>query len=74
MEVKTLTAQQAIGKPERDDFPLLKGKERIIEALFKGSAGQAFTDAFRDYQGDISSLLRLEIWPTGSTCRCSSPP
>ncbi len=61
VEVKTLTAQQAIGRPERDDFPLLKGKERIIEARFKGSSGQAFTDAFREYQGDISSLLRLDL-------------
>lgn len=61
VEVKPLTTEQAIGKPERDDFPLQRGKERILEARFAGAAGQAFTDAFKDYQGDVASLLALDL-------------
>lgn len=61
VEVKPLTAKQAIGTPERQDFPIQKGKERIVEARFKGSAGQAFTDSFRDYQGAIADLLELDL-------------
>jgi hypothetical protein len=61
VEVKPLSAEQAIGNPDRDDFPLQKGKERIIEARFRGSAGQAFTDSFRDYQSDLAGLLALDL-------------
>jgi uncharacterized protein (DUF4213/DUF364 family) len=61
VQVKPLTAKQAIGLPERQDFPIQKGKERILEARFKGSAGQAFTDSFRDYEGKISDLIELDL-------------
>jgi len=61
VEIKPLTAKQAIGLPERGDFPLQKGKERIIEASFKGSKGQAFTDAFGEYQGRVADLLELDL-------------
>lgn len=61
VEIKPLTAKQAIGAPARQDFPIQKGKERILEAKFKGSAGQAFTDSFRDYQGTIADLLELDL-------------
>jgi hypothetical protein len=61
VRVKPLTAQQAIGTPERNDFPLQKGKERIIEAAFKGQAGQAFTDSFTDYRDCLSGLLGLDL-------------
>lgn len=61
VEVKPLTTKQAIGTPDRQDFPLQKGKERILEARFKNGAGQAFTDSFRDYQGTIADLLELDL-------------
>jgi hypothetical protein len=61
VKVKPLTAQQAIGRPERDDFPLQKGKERIVEAVFKNGAGQAFTDSFSDYQDTLTGLLGLDL-------------
>ncbi len=44
VSARPLTPQEVIGKPERNDFPLLKGKEVMIQANFKGSLGQAFTD------------------------------
>jgi hypothetical protein len=61
VRVKPLSVQQAIGTPERDDFPIQKGKERIVEATFGNSAGHAFTDAFCDYSSTIAGLLGLEL-------------
>ena len=61
VRVKPLSVEQAIGTPERDDFPLQKGKERIIEADFMGSPGQAFTDSFSDFKSDIAGLLDLDL-------------
>jgi hypothetical protein len=61
VRVKPLTARQAIGTPDRDDFPLQKGKERIIEATFKGGTGQAFTDSFCDYHDTLAGLLGLDL-------------
>ena len=61
VKVKPLSIEQAIGTPERDDFPLQKGKERIIEADFLGSPGQAFTDSFQDFKSDVAGLLGLDL-------------
>ena len=61
VKVKPLTAKQAIGTPDRQDFPLQKGKERILEARFRSGTGQAFTDSFCDYQGTIADLLELDL-------------
>ena len=56
-----LTPNEAIGNPERTDFPLLKGKERLMQAEFKGSLGQAFTDMYGDFEGTISDVLSMEL-------------
>ena len=53
-----LTAEEAIGCPEERDYPLLKGKERLMQARLKGTPGQAFTDMFGRYEGTISDILR----------------
>ena len=36
---KVLTNEEAIGNPDRKDFPLLTGKERLMQAEFKGFKG-----------------------------------
>ena len=41
---KILTPDEAIGETERKDYPLLQGKEYLMQADFKGALGQAFTD------------------------------
>ena len=64
--VKTLTPQQAIGNPSRRDFPILEGREVIVEALFKESFGQAFTDRPQSFSGTIDELLNLNLDTSGN--------
>jgi uncharacterized protein (DUF4213/DUF364 family) len=61
ISARPLTPYEAIGRPERRDFPLLKGKEVMIEAVFRGSIGQAFTDSPSDFKGTVSDLLELPL-------------
>jgi len=58
---QTLSPQEAIGNPEDDDYPLLKGRERIVEATFRGSRGHAFTDMFGNYRGTVGEVLSMEM-------------
>jgi hypothetical protein len=61
VSARTLTPQEVIGKPERDDFPLLKGKEVMIQADFKGSLGQAFTDMSGNYSGTLKEIFDMSL-------------
>ncbi len=56
MRFKGLNPKEAIGTPDRNDYPILKGKELIIEATFKDAKGQSFTDEFED-EGVIHSAF-----------------
>ncbi|MBW1852481.1 MAG: hypothetical protein JRJ15_13870 [Deltaproteobacteria bacterium] len=58
---KTLTPEEAIGNPEDDDYPIQKGKERLVQAEFKGSQGQAFTDMFGNYEGKLSQIIEMDL-------------
>lgn len=44
VSARSLGPREVIGNPDRDDFPLLRGKEVMVEASFRGSRGQAYTD------------------------------
>jgi uncharacterized protein (DUF4213/DUF364 family) len=59
--IGTLSVKQAIGSPRRQDFPLLQGKEVMIEAEFRGSYGQAFTDKPGDFSGSLNDVLELSL-------------
>lgn len=61
VSARTLTPQEVIGRPERDDFPLLKGKELMIQANFNGSLGQAFTDMPGNYSGSLQEILAMPL-------------
>jgi len=61
IKAKVLSAQEAIGNPERDDFPLLKGREKMIEANFKGYLGHAFTDMYGGFEGQIVELFNMPL-------------
>lgn len=56
-----LTPEEAIGTPTRRDYPILEGKERIIEAAVLGARGQAFTDAPSDFSGQLRDVLALPL-------------
>ncbi len=56
-----LSPHEAIGNPERKDFPLLKGKEKLMEANFMGSFGNAYTDEFNDFSGTLKEILSLPM-------------
>ena len=58
---KKLSTVEAIGKTERRDFPLLQGKESLMQAEFKGALGQSFTDMPMNFKGKISDILNLEL-------------
>lgn len=59
-----LTAEQAIGKPDRDDYPIIRGREVMVEAEFRGAKGQAFTDAYGTGDFTVSDLLDLDLSTT----------
>ena len=56
-----LSVKQAIGTPSRQDYALLEGREVMVEAQFKGSFGQAFTDQPRDFTGLLKDVLSLSL-------------
>jgi hypothetical protein len=59
--VKTLTPEEAIGEPGRRDFPIILGKERVIEAEVLGSKAHAFTDSPGEYLGDLKGVLNFPL-------------
>ena len=61
VNIGTLSVKQAIGSPTRQDYPLLQGKEVMIEARFQGSFGQAFTDRPGDFTGSLNDVLGLSL-------------
>lgn len=58
---RALSVEEAIGKPDGTDFPIQKGKEQLVEALFKGEKGQAFTDEFRHYKAKLGEVADLPL-------------
>lgn len=56
---KTLTPEEAIGSPGRNDFPLQKGKEKLMQAVIDGFVGQAFTDMPGNFEGSLRDVLAL---------------
>ena len=61
VNIRPLTPQEVIGNPERDDFPLLRGKEVMIQADFRGSRGQAFTDMPGNYSGTLREVFEMPL-------------
>lgn len=61
IEARVLSSKEAIGTPERKDFPLVRGKEHLIEANFMGVKGQAFTDEPSNFRGKIGDIINLRL-------------
>lgn len=61
VKARALSTQEAIGDPEADDYPIQKGKEKLMQADFKGSFGQAFTDHYGDFSGTLDDILNMPL-------------
>ena len=58
---RPLTPEEAIGTPGRRDYPIVVGKERVLEARVEGARGQAFTDSPGEFLGTLDDVLGLEL-------------
>jgi len=56
-----LSPQEAIGDPEDKDYPLITGRERLMQAEFKGSLGQAFTDMYGNFNGRLNDIVEMDL-------------
>jgi len=63
---KPLTPEEAIGAPGRRDFPILVGRERVVEARVGDGLGHAFTDTAREFVGRLSEVIDLPFDDNGS--------
>lgn len=61
VKAKVLSVQDAIGNPLRQDYPLVKGNEKLMQAEFKGAIGQAFTDMPGNFEGKIHEIIDLSF-------------
>ena len=64
--IKTLTPEEAIGTPGRRDFPIVLGKERVIEAEFAGARAHVFTDSPKEFIGRIADVVNLPLDSNGN--------
>lgn len=64
VRVRILTPEEAIGSPKDQDYPIIKGRERMIEAEFKGARGHAFADKFKNFSGSLEEVLKLDLGNT----------
>jgi len=58
---KALSAEEAIGNPEHDDYPIIKGREVMVEAEFDGAKGQAFADEYENADYLVNDLLTMTL-------------
>ena len=57
----TLSPDEAIGDPEDKDYPLIIGRERLIQAEFQESFGQAFTDMYGNCDDRLSNIINMDL-------------
>ncbi len=58
---RALTPEEAIGTPGRRDFPIIIGKEKMLEAKVLGFRGQAFTDSRKEFIGTLKEVLEMPL-------------
>ena len=61
VRARGLTPEEAIGRTQRTDYPILTGKEVMLMADFRGAMGQAFTDAPAHFEGSLDQVLALDL-------------
>ena len=58
---KALSPEQAIGITKRKDYPIITGKDVMVQAKCKGVCGQAFTDAPAFFQGTLKEVCSFDL-------------
>jgi len=58
---RPLRPKEAIGAPLRDDYPILKGREVMIQAELGRGIGQAFTDEPSDFVGSLGTVKEMAL-------------
>jgi len=61
IRARALTPDEAIGNPEDKDYPLILGRERMMQAEFRNTCGQAYTDMYGNYSGKLSKIAEMEL-------------
>jgi len=61
VSARPLTPEEAIGNPVHNDYPLLKGKERMMQAVFQDTKGHAFSDHTGNFTGSLAQVLNLSM-------------
>ena len=61
IRAKPLTPEEAIGNPEDKDYPLITGRERMMQAEFRNTCGQAYTDMYGNYTGKLMDIANMEL-------------
>jgi len=59
--IRPLNAAEAIGEAGREDFPIIRGKEVLMQAVYRGAVGQAFTAAKGEFRGSLGDVLALPL-------------
>ncbi len=60
LESRGLSPEEAIGSTARRDYPILAGREVMLQARFGTALGQAFTDAPSDFRGTLEEVLAFD--------------
>ncbi len=58
---RPLSVAEAIGDTGRDDFPLIREKEVLMQAVYRGAVGQAFTAAKGGFRGSLGDVLEMPL-------------
>lgn len=61
LKSRGLSPEEAIGNTTRRDYPILAGREIMLQAQFGDALGQAFTDVPSDFSGTLDQILHLDV-------------
>lgn len=61
INTKVLDPKEAIGDTKKMDYPILQGKEYLINSYFKGTVGQAFTDEPSNFKGYLMDIVTMDM-------------
>jgi hypothetical protein len=59
IRARPLSTEEVIGDPEHEDYPLVTGRERMMEARVRDARGQAYTDMYGNWEGELREVCRI---------------